>query len=359
MKIAPGAMIGILGGGQLGRMMALAAARLGYRCHIYSPEADAPARDVAALYSCAEWQDKLALQRFAESVEVIGLEFENVPLATLEFLAQFRPVRPNAAVLAVAQDRIAEKLFAQSLSIATAPWCKVETPEALSQAFHQLAQPRAVLKTTHFGYDGKGQIGLRAGFDPDAAWGALGGGPAILEGFVEFAAEISVIAARGIDGQIALYPPVQNHHVQHILQQSLAPAPVSAEIIAQAHYYTLELANALKVEGLLAVEYFVTQNGQVLMNEIAPRPHNSGHWSQNGAITDQFEQAIRALCGLPLGDPSLYRPIKMYNLLGDDVGEWEKWLQTPGAFLHLYGKRSTRAGRKMGHVNLLWDGGAS
>jgi len=351
-RLAPGATIGILGDGQLGRMTALAAARLGYRTHIYGTDADAPAAQVASAVTVARFDDQEALARFAAAVDVVTLEWENLPVASLEFLAPRVPVRPGAAVLAVTQDRTAEKAFANRLGIATAPWRAATTAAEVAAAVAELGRP-AVLKSTRLGYDGKGQALLTDGVDAVAAWQALGAPPAIVEGFVAFERELSVIAARGLDGRIALYPAVENRHCHHILAETLVPAPVTPAVAAQAEAIARTVAEGLAVVGLIAVELFVTADGTVLLNELAPRPHNSGHWTLDAAATSQFEQLVRAVCGLPLGPTEALMPARMLNLVGAQVDRWPDYLADPQARLHLYGKRETRPGRKMGHVTWL------
>lgn len=351
--LPPGGTIGILGGGQLGRMTALAAARLGYRCHIFTPEADSPAAQVAAAVTVAAYEDHAALAAFAEAVDVVTLEFENVPVPSVEFLAARVPVRPGARALAVAQDRVSEKSFFNSFA-ETAPWRAVDSLEALRAAVAEIGTP-AVLKTTRLGYDGKGQAKILADTDLAEAWAAIGRAPAILEGFVTFEREVSVIVARGADGAWATYCPVENEHRNHILDITTAPAPIPDAVAARAMEIAHRAAEDLDLVGLLAVEMFVTADGRVLVNEMAPRPHNSGHWTMDAAFTDQFEQLVRAVCGLPLGSAERRCDAVMKNLLGDDAADWRTILADPRARLHLYGKAEARPGRKMGHVNYLKD----
>ncbi len=351
--IPPGATIGILGGGQLGRMTALAAARLGYRCHVYEPDELAPAADVCARHTAAAWDDAAALDGFAAAVDVITLEFENVPVAAVERLAASRPMRPSAAVLAVAQDRIAEKTFANRLGIATAAWHAVHDADELAAACAALGG-RCVVKTTRWGYDGKGQALVPT---PEAAatvWARLGaGGVRIAEAVVPFVAELSVIVARTPDGRTATFPPTLNEHEHHILRRSRAPAPLADDLADRAAAIARTLAVALGVEGLLAVEMFLTADDTLLVNELAPRPHNSGHWTIDACPVSQFEQLVRAICGLPLGDPTPFAAAEMTNLLGSEAEDWPRLLAEPGLRLHLYGKREARPGRKMGHVTRL------
>jgi 5-(carboxyamino)imidazole ribonucleotide synthase len=353
--LAPGATIGILGGGQLGRMTALAAAPLGYRCHVFAPEADSPASQVTDLTTVAAYDDEAALAAFADAVDVVTYEFENIPLETAAFLAARKPLRPSAEVLATSQHRGREKAFATRHGIAVAPYRLVTTRDELDEAVAVIGLP-AVLKTCRFGYDGKGQAMLRAPQDVEAAWDALATDDAILEGFVPFEKEVSVIVARNPQGETEAYPVVENHHENHILDTTTAPANVSAETAEAARRIAVTLADALDLVGLLAIEMFVMANGDVLMNEIAPRPHNSGHWTQDGAKTSQFEQFTRAVAGLPLGSPEIARPTVMKNLIGDAVDQWPEILAEPDAKLHLYGKAKSRPGRKMGHVNRVKRG---
>ena len=347
--LPPGSTIGILGGGQLGRMTGVAAARLGYRCHVYAPAGDNPAFDVAAEYTVAGYDDGAALDAFAASVDVVTLEFENVPVAVLERLARCLPVRPGASVLAVTQDRLREKAFAAANGIETAPWAAIVGPDDLGPARAKVPGP-AILKTARLGYDGKGQATLADGEPPDAAFVRLGNVPCILEGMVRFRREVSVIVARREDGDSAAYPPVENRHEGGILRQTIAPAPLDPEAAAEAEEIARRLADALGIVGLLAVEMFEDGAGRFLMNEMAPRPHNSGHWSLDAAPTSQFEQLVRAVCGLPLGSTTPILPARMTNLLGDEAERWAEILAEPGARLHLYGKGEAKAGRKMGHV---------
>jgi len=346
--IPPGATIGILGGGQLGRMTAMAAARLGYRVHVFTPEADGPCAQVSAAETVASYEDSGALAAFAASVDVVTLEFENVPLETAEFLAARRPFHPAPSCLAVTQVRTAEKSKINELGFATAPWVAVNSVEALEQALAKLGRP-AVLKTNRFGYDGKGQAKIGPGDDAAKIWTSLKTDDAILEGFVDFTREISVVLARGRDGQIAAYPAVENRHRDHILSETIVPAAIPPALAEEAERIASEIATGMGYVGVLAVEMFESRDGRLLVNELAPRPHNSGHWTIEGAATSQFEQLVRAVCGLPLGSAA-WRPSRMINLIGDDALSWQTYLADPAAHLHLYGKPDIRAGRKMGHV---------
>lgn len=349
--LPPGATIGILGGGQLGRMTAMAAARLGYRCHILAPEPDSPAADVAAAFTCADYGDAAALAAFAAAVDVVTLEFENVPVPALELLARHKPVRPGAEVLRVTQDRLAEKSFVAGLGIGVTAFARVGSAAELAEALSGLGQ--GVLKTNRLGYDGKGQRRLGPDSDPAEAVAALGQAELIFEAWVDFALELSVITARSPAGEQRSYVAVENRHKHHILDVTLAPAAIPAALAAEAQAIAERIARGLKLEGLLAVEMFLTRDGRLLVNELAPRPHNSGHWTIDACAVSQFEQQVRAICGLPLGDPAPFAAAEMTNLIGHDVDAWPELLAEPGARLHLYGKRETRAGRKMGHVTRL------
>jgi phosphoribosylaminoimidazole carboxylase, PurK protein len=350
--LPPGSTIGIIGGGQLGRMAALAAAKLGYRVHVFCPEADSPAEQVAAVATVADYTDLAALEAFARAVDVVTFEFENIPAESVRLLASLVPVRPSWRVLEVAQDRISEKRFFNSIGIETAPWAEVGSAAELAGAVARLGRP-AVLKTTRMGYDGKGQVKITAETDLDEAWNALDGAPAVLEGFIDFAGEISVIVARGTGGGWSTFDPAWNVHTNHILDTTTVPAPITPQLAAQAREAARKVAETLELEGLLAVEMFVTRDGRLLANEMAPRPHNSGHWTMDACVTDQFEQFIRAVCALPLGSAERHSDAVMKNLIGDDVHDWPRILRDPGAKLHLYGKAEARAGRKMGHVTRI------
>lgn len=350
--LAPGATVGILGGGQLGRMLAMAAARHGLRSHVYCPDPASPAFDVCAETTVAAYEDEVALAAFAASVDVITYEFENVPARTAEVLSALRPVRPDSAALAASQDRLVEKEFLASLGIPTAPFIGVDTAGHLARAVAQLGRP-SILKTRRFGYDGKGQTMIREGTDLAVAFRSLGGVPAILEGVVPFTKEVSVICARGIDGAFAAYDVCENEHEHHILHRTLAPAALKPETAKDATRIAKTIADALGYVGVLAVEMFLTDEvgGEMLrVNEIAPRVHNSGHWTENGAVTSQFDQHIRAIAGWPLGSTRLHgTKVEMQNLIGDEMNDWPRLLAEDGVCLHLYGKTESRPGRKMGH----------
>jgi 5-(carboxyamino)imidazole ribonucleotide synthase len=353
-RLAPGSTIGILGGGQLARMLALAAAPLGFKCHIYAPEADSPAFDVSAARTLAAYDDKAALAAFAKAVDVVTYEFENVPVACVTFLEAMVPVRPGSKALGVAQDRLAEKALANQLGARTAPFAPVLTRAELDAAIVVISLP-AVLKTTRMGYDGKGQAKIMSPADIAPAFVAMKGQQAVLEGFITFRCEVSVIAARGLDGAFAAFAVTENEHRNHILHRSLAPARILPRTVRTARAIAKRMAAALDYIGVFAVEFFVMQaaDGEVLfVNEIAPRVHNSGHWTQDGAVTSQFEQHIRAIAGWPLGMVKRRGArSEMINLIGDDVKTWPTLAADPGAKLHLYGKTESRVGRKMGHVN--------
>lgn len=336
--------IGILGGGQLGRMLSVAASRLGIRCHIYEP-GTSPAADVAWRVTHAPYDDQDALQTFAESVNVITYEFENVPTSALDLLEKICPLHPNRKALSVSQDRVTEKTFLNEIGLTTAPFADVPNEDALAGAIDQIGRP-SILKTRRMGYDGKGQV--RIGDGP-AEWT---GAPSVLEGFVDFTAEISVIIARGTDGQVAAFDPGLNVHQDGILHTTTVPCGLHARVTTDAVLCAARIANALDYVGVMGVELFVTPDG-LIVNEIAPRVHNSGHWTQAGCAVDQFEQHIRAVAGLPLGDGKRYADVVMENLIGDDMDRVPELLATPGVQVHLYGKGEPRPGRKMGHVNRI------
>ena len=356
--IAPGGTIGILGGGQLGRMLAIAASPLSYRCHIFSPEPGGPAAQVSAAETVAAYDDRAALDAFGAAVNVVTTEFENVPASTLEKLAGQVPVRPGARSLRVAQNRITEKDFARGLGLETTPYAPVEDDDSARAADRQIGRP-AILKTQTLGYDGKGQVVLAAGDDLRDAWyGTLGNLPAILEAQVTIEREISVVAARAADGSVTSFDPVENRHVNGILDVTLAPAKITPDLASSAREGAERIAQALDHVGALCVEMFVTVDRRLLVNEIAPRVHNSGHWTIEGCETSQFAQHIRAVCGLPLGSTARRANAAMKNLIGAEVEHWRSLAADPSAHLHLYGKDDARAGRKMGHVTWLTPLGA-
>jgi 5-(carboxyamino)imidazole ribonucleotide synthase len=349
--LAPGSTIGILGGGQLGRMLALAAARLGFKCHIFAPEIDSPAFDVGAEKTLADYRDELALAQFAQSVHAATYEFENVPVETVQFLDDLVPVRPGALALSTAQDRLREKTLARKLGALTANFAGVSNLGELQVALQLIGMP-AVLKTTRFGYDGKGQVKITAPGEAVSAWEQIGRKPAILERFVDFDQELSVVCARSLTGEFVAYDVVENVHLNHILHTSTVPAHVHFELAQEAIYVSRRVADALDYVGVLAVEFFAA--GDVLtVNEIAPRVHNSGHWTMDACSVSQFEQHIRAVAGWPLGSAERHSDAVMTNLIGDEVNSWLTLAGQADVSVHLYGKTDTRPGRKMGHFNRL------
>nr|WP_174293352.1 5-(carboxyamino)imidazole ribonucleotide synthase [Sphingomonas bacterium] len=348
--LSSGATIGILGGGQLGRMLATAAAQLGYHTHVLAPDRESVAAQTASSLTRADYHNRIVLADFAAACDVVTYEFENVAVSPVEWLAERVPVHPAPAALRIAQERVAEKRFVEQVGGRPARWAPVDSRETLTTALATVGTP-AVLKTARFGYDGKGQVRIDTPADADAAWAVIGG-PAVLEAFVPFSHEFSIVIARGIDGATVHYPPPHNVHRDAILRTSTVPAP--PEVLAQAEEATAlacRIAATLEYVGVLACEFFVGADGPVF-NEMAPRVHNSGHWTIEGAQCSQFENHVRAICGLPLGSPALTGArARMDNLIGDDDGSWA--LTTPGAHLHLYGKGAARPGRKMGHVTLV------
>lgn len=349
--LSPGSTVGILGGGQLARMLSLAAARLGINCHIYAPEADSPAFAVSAARTIAAYDDVKALQAFAASVDVVTYEFENVPGETAAVLDALLPVAPGVQALKTAQDRIAEKTFISGLGIPVASFAEVSSLASLETAIDRIGRP-AVLKTRRFGYDGKGQTKIHEETDATAAFAEIGQQPAILEGFVSFEKEISVIAARSWSGEIAVYDVPENHHENHILKTSTVPARISPAVAEKARSFGGQIIAALDYVGVIGVEMFVAGEN-VIVNEIAPRVHNSGHWTMDGCHVSQFEQHIRAICGWPLGSTRRYCDVVMTNLLGDEIHRWPELAAEPDVHIHLYGKAEARRGRKMGHFNRL------
>lgn len=348
--LPPGSTIGILGGGQLGRMIAIAAAQLGYRTHVLAPDRESVAAQAASSMTRADYHNRIVLADFAAACDVVTYEFENVAIGPVEWLAERVPVHPHPRALAAAQDRLAEKRFVEQVGGTPARWAPVDSRASLAVALAHVGAP-AILKTARFGYDGKGQVRLFSPADADAAWEAIGG-PAVLEAFVPFEHEFSILIARGQDGATVRYPPPLNVHRDAILRTSTVPAP--AAVLAQAEEATAlacRIAAKLDYVGVLACEFFATDDGPVF-NEMAPRVHNSGHWTVEGADCSQFENHVRAICGLPLGSTALTAPrVEMTNLIGDDP--WGDALTAPGAHLHLYGKNAVRPGRKMGHVTRL------
>jgi 5-(carboxyamino)imidazole ribonucleotide synthase len=355
LMLPPNSVIGIVGGGQLGRMIGLAAFRLGYRVHVFTDQADSSAAQITNRVTVAAYDDLEAMHRFAQAVDVVTIEFENLPVQGLRAIAGGVPVHPSPKVLAICQDRLAEKRFLQSIGVPTAPFAAVSSVGDLESA---LTAPDAsglpaVLKTRRMGYDGKGQMTIQAGADLAAAWTALDGHDALLEGFVTFEREISVITARTADGSKASYLPVENRHVNHILAKTIAPAPITDDQAKAALALAERIADGLDLVGLVAVEMFQTADGRILVNELAPRPHNSGHWTIDACLVSQFEQLVRAITGLPLGAPDRFADAEMDNLLGEAAANWPELIRRPNARLHLYGKTPIRAGRKHGHVTSL------
>lgn len=350
--IEPNSTIGILGGGQLGRMLATAATELGYRTHIFCPDKNSPAFDVASEVTVADYDDKDALRKFLGMIDVVTYEFENIPHTSLELIQDAVPVHPSPDLLKISQNRLREKNFINAHEIPTTNYHRVTSEDELNRAIERIGLP-AILKTSELGYDGKGQVRIETLEDAGTAWEKLGGVESILEAMVDFKMEISVIVARGLNGQQASYTPVQNIHKNHILSKTIAPADISKEKAKTAQKYALTLARAADLKGLLAVEMFITRKGEILINELAPRPHNSGHWTMDACVTGQFEQHIRAICNLPLGGTERLCDAVMHNLIGEDYNQWQDHVKNPHAKLHLYGKADIREGRKMGHVTIL------
>lgn len=351
--IPPGSTIGIVGGGQLGRMLAVAAAQLGYKCHIYAPDEAPPAAEVSAFFTRGAFDDEQALGRFGASVDVATYEFENIAAGPLSALAAEAPLYPPRNALEIAQDRLSEKQFILDRGGRPAPFAKADTLEDLKSALEQIGTP-SILKTRRFGYDGKGQIRFRDSLNAEAAWEEIGGAPSILEGFVQFEDEFSIILCRSASGETVFWPAPKNVHVKGILDTSTAPAPGHlADQIGEAQDLARRVADALEYVGVLTLEFFAGADGPIF-NEMAPRVHNSGHWTIEGSLTSQFENHIRAICGLPLGATDLVVPeVWMRNLIGSDIDEWLELMSDRAAHLHLYGKGEARPGRKMGHVTRL------
>jgi 5-(carboxyamino)imidazole ribonucleotide synthase len=354
--VPPGAVVGVLGSGQLGRMFALAAREMGYRVHTFSPDSGSPTGQVADVEVSASYDDLDRLRAFARGISVLTFEFENVPRAALDAVAEIVPIRPGVEALWVSQDREREKEFLRGMGVPVTGWASVHSEEDLSRALAAVGVS-AILKTSAFGYDGKGQERISSKEDAGASWDSLGRVPCVLEAFVDFQRELSVIAARGADGAVVSFPVFENEHARHILDVTSAPAPLSPFEEKQAREMTRSILEALDYVGVLCVEFFHTKDGRLLVNEIAPRPHNSGHLTIDACVTSQFSQQVRAVCGLPLGSTELLRSAAMANLLGDlwEPGEpdWSAALSVRGIALHLYGKREPRKGRKMGHLTAL------
>jgi 5-(carboxyamino)imidazole ribonucleotide synthase len=354
--ILPGAALGVLGSGQLGRMFAMAARRMGYRVHVLSPDTDTPTGQVADVEITAEYADLDAIRRFARGVDVVTFEFENVPAATAEAAAEFAPVRPAGAVLHVAQQRAREKRYLAEHGFPVTPFAWIRTEDDVARAIDAAGVP-GVLKTASFGYDGKGQAKVATAGEVKLAWDAMGRPEAVLERFIDFDREVSVVAARGVSGWVTSYGVIENVHANHILDVSVLPADVPSAVERRAAEIARGVLESLDVVGVLCVEFFLTRDGELLINELAPRPHNSGHLTIDGCMTSQFEQQVRAICGLPPGSTDVLRPSAMANLLGDLWREGEpNWLaacEMPGVHLHLYGKAAAKPGRKMGHLTAL------
>jgi len=360
--ILPGSTVGVLGSGQLGRMFAIAARRMGYRVHTLSPDDDTPTGQVADLEIQADYEDLDAVRRFAMGVDVVTFEFENISSVAAEAAAALKPVRPSGGVLHTTQHRLREKTFLRSAGIPVTPFEYVRSESELRAALGRLGLP-AVLKTAGWGYDGKGQVKLRSLDEVPAAWQNVGGQECVVEAWVEFEQELSVVAARGLDGSIDDYGLIANEHRHHILDISTAPAEVAPGVLADAREIARTILERLDVVGVLCIEFFLAPGNRLLVNELAPRPHNSGHLTFDASRTSQFEQQLRSICGLPLGSTELLRPAAMANLLGDvwEHGEpaWERACAAPHVKLHLYGKREARPGRKMGHLTALADDAAT
>lgn len=350
--LPPLSTIGILGGGQLGRMLAIAAADMGYHVHIYCPEEDSPAAEVARYCTVGTYNDIRKLKDFAKKLDVITYEFENIPAEPIAIIAEHVGIFPSPQILAVSQHRLLEKQTIKDMGVETTPFMAVSNLDDLQVAVSKLGLP-SVLKTSKMGYDGKGQVVLRLVDDIKQSWDRLASDELILEAFVDFSMEISVIVARDMNGNVSCYQPVQNIHKHHILHETIVPAPISLELATDAENIARKLAVGLDLVGLLAVEMFVTSDNKILVNEIAPRPHNSGHWTLDAAVTSQFEQTIRAVCGLNLGSTDRLCKARMQNIIGDDINNWQKYSAQKNAKLHLYGKKETKLGRKMGHVTFL------
>jgi 5-(carboxyamino)imidazole ribonucleotide synthase len=357
-KSLPGSTIGILGGGQLGRMFTIAARTMGYEVIVLDPDTESPAGKLASEHICASYDDQSSLDYMAKNCETITTEFENVPAATLEALATTCPVRPGAQAVQITQDRIHEKTFLQENGIPTAPFAVIHTLEDLQQGAANVGTP-SILKVSRFGYDGKGQYSINESNDIETAWQSLNGEACVLEKRMPLDMEVSVVLARGLEGEVVTYPVAENVHESGILDVSVVPARIDETLAGKVTSMAKDIAVALDYVGVMAVEFFIS-NGELLVNEIAPRPHNSGHYTLDACVTNQFEQQVRAVCGLPLGETKLLTPVVMINMLGDiwhngQHPQWDKLLDYPNIKLHLYGKREARPGRKMGHYNVIAD----
>ncbi len=345
--------LGILGGGQLGRMSAMAAARLGIRCIIFTPEQNAPAAQVAAETIIAQYDDEAALKQFADKTDYISYEFENIPVKTIEYLSNLKPVYPKKNLLEISQDRVQEKSYLNSINIPTARWLAPQSPEDIVKTLQEWNTKSCILKTTRLGYDGKGQARIQSDTDINKTWESFNGAPIIMEEIIDFDCEISLIIARDIQGKTAIYGPMLNEHKNHILAKTHVPSQLPPSVEEKSIHLIKNLAEALDLTGILTLELFVTKDGQLLANEIAPRTHNSGHWSIDACAVSQFENHIRTTCALPVGAPSRHSDAEMLNLIGNDAAQTEHYLKQENTCLHLYGKQKIRAGRKMGHVTIL------
>ena len=356
--VLPGGIVGVIGGGQLGRMLAIAARRMGFRVHTFEPQPDSPAGQLCDVEVNASYENTERLEAFAHAVDVVTFEFENIPIFAIDRIAAIKPVRPSGNVLHICQNREREKTFLRSNGIPCAPFEVVDSATSLASAIAKIGTP-SVLKTADFGYDGKGQRKLTGGEDAQEVWQQFGAPRGVLEKWIPFQAELSVVCARGFDGEVVPFPVSENQHTHHILDMSIVPARFPEPVLDAARKLAARITTALDVVGLLAVELFLTPSGELLVNELAPRPHNSGHFTFDACVTSQFEQQLRAVCGLPLGSSDLLRPVVMWNLLGDlwadGEPDWASLLRDPRAKLHLYGKSDPRPGRKMGHVCVMAD----
>lgn len=345
--------MGILGGGQLGRMSALAAAKLGIRTHIFCPEENCPASQVTDLFTCAAYEDESALKAFADSVDVISYEFENIPLKTIEFLQKHKPVYPDAKLLQVSQNRLKEKEFLNKIGIRTAPWAAAHSAQDIDSVMDLWRAENCIIKTARFGYDGKGQIKHNVKSDSLDSWLKLSTNEAVIESIVGFAYEASIIVSRDVFGNVHAFPVTVNEHRNHILSKSIVPNDVPQTLASEAVAMAEKIAHEVGLVGVLALELFVTKDGELIANEIAPRTHNSGHWTMDGCNVSQFDQHVRAVCGLPILKPVQHSAVTMINLIGDDVNDLPRYYAMDEARVHLYGKEEARPGRKMGHVNLV------
>ena len=356
--VLPGGIVGVIGGGQLGRMLAISARRMGFRVHTFEPQPDSPAGQLCDVEVNASYENTERLEAFAHAVDVVTFEFENIPIFAIDRIAAIKPVRPSGNVLHICQNREREKTFLRSNGIPCAPFEVVDSATSLASAIAKIGTP-SVLKTADFGYDGKGQRKLTGGEDAQEVWQQFGAPRGVLEKWIPFQAELSVVCARGFDGEVVPFPVSENQHTHHILDMSIVPARFPEPVLDAARKLAARITTALDVVGLLAVELFLTPSGELLVNELAPRPHNSGHFTFDACVTSQFEQQLRAVCGLPLGSSDLLRPVVMWNLLGDlwadGEPDWASLLRDPRAKLHLYGKSDPRPGRKMGHVCVMAD----